>query len=143
MADAGQLAAEMESFYRRYIEAFNGEDLSALARLFCFPCAMVGGKRGMNVMNDEPAFVRMMERAKSELKAQGWTRTGIDMTHAWPMADDSGLLVSDFTRYRADGGALMSGRACYTLRRSGGQWKIMVMMGVAEPFLGPGDLPRP
>jgi hypothetical protein len=140
MASADQLAAEMESFYRQYIEVFNGGDLTALAGLFSFPCGLLSGKRGMNVLKDEAAFVQMMENAKAELKSQGWTRTGIDQTRAWPTAADMGLLISDFTR--GDGSALMHGRACYTLRRDGSQWKIATIMNVARPFLGPSDLPR-
>ncbi len=143
MASAEQLAAEMQSFYRQYIEVFNAEDLTVLAGLFSFPCALFGGRRGMNVMNDQEAFVRMMGKTKTTLKGQGWARTGIDMTHAWATAPDMGLLISDYTRYRDDGGVLLHGRACYTLRRDDAQWKIVSMMEIAQPFPGPGDVPRP
>ena len=53
-----------------------------------------------------------------------------------------GLLMTDFTRYREDGSVLERGRACYAVRRDAGAWKIVTLMEVADPYLGPGDIPR-
>jgi hypothetical protein len=142
MASAELLIAEMESFYRQYIDAFNGEDLTALAGYFSYPWAVVSGARGMNVINDEAGFVRVLQKMKASLKARGWTRSGIDLIAAWPTAKDAGLLMADYTRHRSDGGVLERGRTCYTIRRDSGRWKIVSMLEVAEPFLGPGSIAR-
>jgi hypothetical protein len=37
---------------------------------------------------------------------------------------------------------LERGRACYAVRRDAGAWKIVTLMEVADPYLGPGDIPR-
>jgi hypothetical protein len=142
MASAELLAAEMESFYRRYIDIFNSDDLTGFAGLFSYPWGVISGKRGMNVFNDEAGFVRVFQKMKASLKERGWARSAIDMMRAWPTADDTGLLMADYSRHRKDGSVLERGRTCYTLRRDGGTWKIVSMLEVTEPFLGPGDLPR-
>ncbi len=100
MANAEELTAEMESFYRQYIDTFNSDDLTALARLFSFPWGVIGAGRGMNVINDEAGFMRVMQSAKASLKRHGWARSAIDSTRAWPTAEDMGLLVADYARYR-------------------------------------------
>ena len=142
MASADLLTKEMESFYRRYIEAFNSEELTGLAELFSYPWGSIGGRRGMLVIKDQADFMRAMGKSKGVLRDRGWTRTAIDTIHAWPTADDLGLLMADFTRYREDGSVLERGRACYTMRRDAAAWKIVTLMEVANPYLGPGDFPR-
>ncbi|SRR5260370_15491857 len=143
MANADQLAAEMYAFYPRYIDSFNGDDQAAYVANFSFPCVLLGGKQAVTVVNDAATWVTMMASTKALMRGKGWARTGIEKTYAWPTAPDMGLLMSDFLRYRSDGSVLMRGRACYTLRRDGGGLKIIAMMEVASPMLGPGDVPRP
>lgn len=142
MADADLLTKEMESFYRQYIDAFNAEELTGLAGHFSFPMGLIGGKRGMVVIKEPADFVRSMGKTKDFLRHRGWARTGVDRVHAWPTADGMGLLMTDFTRYREDGSVLERGRACYSVRRDAGAWKIVTLMEVAEPYLGPGNIPR-
>lgn len=143
MADADQLAAEMHAFYPRYIDSFNGDDEAAYAANFSFPCVLLGGTPAVSVVNDAATWVAMMTKTKAIMRSKGWARTAIEKTYAWPTAPDMGLLMSDFLRYRSDGSVLMRGRACYTLRREGDRLKIIAMMEVAPPMLGPGDIPRP
>jgi hypothetical protein len=143
MANAEQLVAEMHAFYPRYIDSFNGDDAAAYAAKFSFPCVLLGGKEAVSVVNDAATWVTMMAKTKAIMRSKGWARTGIEKTYAWPTAADMGLLMADFLRYRGDGSVLMRGRACYTLRREGEQLKIIAMMEVAPPMLGPGDIPRP
>ena len=142
MTNTDLIIEEIQSSYRRYIDAFNGEDLDELAGFFSFPCGVLSGAHGMSVMKDQAEFVRVFGKMKARLKNEGWARTGIDTTHAWPTASDMALMVVDYTRYRDDATVLIRGRVCYTLRRDGGRWKIVTMSEVAEPYLGPGDIPR-
>ena len=100
------LAAEMEAFYRHYIDIFNGDDLTGFAGLFSYPWGVVSGKRGMNVINDEAGFVRVFQKMKAGLKERGWARSAIDLLRAWPTADDTGLLMADYSRHRKDGSVL-------------------------------------
>lgn len=143
MANADQVAAEMHAFYPRYIDSFNGDDPAAYAANFSFPCVLLGGKQAVTIVNDAATWLKMMASTKEIMRSKGWARTGIENTYAWPYSADSGLLMSDFLRYRDDGSVLMRGRACYTLRREDGRLKIIAMMEVAPPMLGPGDIPRP
>jgi hypothetical protein len=143
MADADQLAAEMHAFYPHYIDSFNGDDQAAYAANFSFPCVLLGGGQAVTIVKDAAAWLSMMVNAKAIMRSKGWARTGIEKTYAWPTAPDMGLLMSDFLRYRSNGSVLMRGRACYTLRREEGRLKIIAMMEVARPMLGPGDIPRP
>jgi hypothetical protein len=143
MANADQLAAEMHAFYPRYIDSFNGDDQVAYVANFSFPCVLLGGNQAVSVVNDAATWITMMANAKAAMRAKGWARTGIEKTYAWPTAPDMGLLMSDFLRHRSDGSVLLRGRACYTLRRDGDRLRIIAMMGVAPPMLGPGDIPRP
>jgi hypothetical protein len=143
MPDADQLAAEMHAFYPRYIDSFNGDDPHAYVAKFSFPFVLFGGKQGVSVVNDAATWATMVANTKAVMNSKGWARTGIEKTYAWPTAPDMGLLMADFLRYRGDGSVLMRGRACYMLRREGGQLKIIAMMDVAPPMLGPGDIPRP
>jgi hypothetical protein len=143
MPSAEQLAAEMHAFYPRYIDSFNGDDQAAYAANFSFPCVLLGGKEPVVVVKDAATWLTMMANTKEIMRSKGWARTGIEKTYAWPTAPDMGLLMSDFLRHRSDGSVLMRGRACYTLRREDGRLKIIAMMEVAPPLLGPGDIPRP
>ncbi len=143
MADAEQLAAEMHAFYPRYIESFNGDDPDAYAANFSFPCVLFGGRQPVTVVPDAATWIAMMANTKTIMKSNGWARTGIEKTYAWPTAPDMGLLMADFVRYRSDGSVLMRGRACYTLRSADGRWKIVAMMEVAPSMPGPGGIPRP
>jgi hypothetical protein len=143
MADADQLTAEMHAFYPRYIDSFNGDDAESYAANFSFPCVLLGGKQPVIVVNDAATWVKMMTSTKEIMRSKGWARTGIEKTYAWPTAPDMGLLMADFLRYRGDGSVLMRGRACYTLRRQEGRLRIIAMMEVTPPMLGPGNIPRP
>ena len=97
----------------------------------------------MNVINDEAGFVRVFQKMKAGLKERGWARSAISSpARLAAPPDDTGLLMADYSRHRKDGSVLERGRACYTLRRDAGAWKIVSMLEVSEPHLGPGDLPR-
>ena len=78
----------------------------------------------------------------TELKGCGWVRSAIDRFHAWVLAENLGMIMGDYTRYRADNSILEQGRACYTVRRDGTLWKIVTLIEIKPPFLGPGDIPR-
>jgi len=108
MANADQLAAEMQAFYPRYLDSFNGDDQSAYVANFSFPCVLLGGKQAVSVVNDAATWATMMTNTKAIMRSKGWARTGIEKNYAWPTAPDMGLLMSDFLRYRSDGSVLMN-----------------------------------
>jgi hypothetical protein len=142
MPSATEIASELEAFYKGYIDSFNREDIDAMTEGFAFPWAWVSGDRGLDVCNNEANNRRLFGEIIGDVKARGWVRSGIDRFAAWALADNLGMLLADYTRYKADGSVLESGRACYTLRRDGKSWKMVAIAEVKPPFLGPGNLPR-
>lgn len=142
MRTAEEIARELESFYRHYIEVFNREDTDQLAGCFAYPYGSVSGERGLATVASADEHRNGFRRIMTALKQQGWARSGIDRIESWAMADDLGMIVSDVTRYQLDGSRLEKLRACYMVRRDGAAWKIVTLSEVKPPFRGPGDIPR-
>jgi len=142
MPTAVEISLELETFYRGYIDAFNREDVDHFAGCFAMPYGWVNGEKGLGAVADEGAHQGFFSRIMIDLKARGWARSGIDQLKMWAYADNLGMIVADYTRYKADGSILEYGRACYTLKRDGKSWKIVTLSEIKPPFLGPCDLPR-
>jgi hypothetical protein len=142
MPAAAEIVSELETFYKGYIDAFNREDIDAFAEAFAFPYAFITGDRGLASCASESDHQRFFAKIMIDLKARGWARSGIDRMTAWAFADDLGMIVADYKRYKDDGSILEQGRACYTVRRDGKAWKMVTIAEVKAPFLGPGNLPR-
>jgi hypothetical protein len=143
MADAAQITRELESFYRRYIEIFNREETEQLIDCFTHPYAVISNSRGMVPVAGVDEHRKSFIRAMTALKGRGWARSHIDSIKAWPLSEHLGMIVSDVRRYKTDGGVLEIVRACYTLCRDGGSWKIATLVEIRPPFRGPGDVPYP
>jgi hypothetical protein len=142
MSNAAEIATELEAFYKGYSDAFNREDIDAMASVFVFPYAWISGDQGLVACNNEADHQRFFSRFMIDLKARGWIRSGIDRLTIWAFADNLGMILADYKRYKADGSILEGGRACYTVRRDGKFWKMLTITEVKPPFLGPGNLPR-
>ena len=142
MPTSDEIARELETFYTDYIDAFNREDVDHFADCFALPYAWVTGDRGLTTVANEGAHQTGFSRIMIDLKERGWARSAIDRFKAFTFADNLGMIVADYTRYKTDGSILEQGRASYTLRRDGKSWKIVTVSEVKPPYLGPGDLPR-
>ena len=53
MPTAVEIAQELESFYRGYVDAFNREDLDQVLACFAIPYGWVTGERGLTVITNE------------------------------------------------------------------------------------------
>ena len=139
MRTGEEIARELETFYRHYIDVFNRED-DGFYDCFANPYAAISGERGITtIANDNrDSFARTMKT----LKERGWKRSDIDRLKTWALADNLGMILSDVTRYKTDGAVMEKLRACYMVRRDGDAWKIVTISEVKAPFLGPGDLAR-
>jgi hypothetical protein len=142
MPTADEIKAELANFYRGYIDAFNREDLDHLLDCFAVPYAWVTGERGLGTVDSETDHQRAFSRIMIDIKARGWARSAIDQLRIWVIAENLGMILADYTRYKTDNSILEQGRACYTVRRDGKSWKMVAISEVKAPFLGPGDLPR-
>lgn len=140
MPTSDEIARELESFYRHYIDVFNRED-AGFFNCFAHPYAAVS-ERGLAAVANDDDNRTSFGRTMATLKQHGWARSGIDSIKAWALADNFGMILSDVTRYRADGSTLEKIRACYLVRRDGAGWKIMTISEIRPPFLGPGDIAR-
>jgi hypothetical protein len=142
MPSATQIVAELEAFYRGYIDDFNREDIDAMGEAFAFPYAWITGGRGLALCASERDHQSGFGQIMIAIKGRGWVRSGIDRFTAWPLAENLGMIVADVTRYQAGDAILERVRACYTLRRDGKGWKIVTIAEVKPPFLGPGGILR-
>jgi ketosteroid isomerase-like protein len=142
MPTAVEIKAELESFYRGYIDAFNREDLDHFLDCFAIPYAWVSGERGLTSTTTELDHQKAFSRVMIDIKARGWARSTIERFTAWVFAENLGMIVADYTRHKTDGSILEQGRACYTVRRDGKSWKIVALSEIKPPFLGPGDIAR-
>jgi hypothetical protein len=142
MPTAVEIKAELEAFYKRYIDSFNREDIDQFSECFGFPYAFVSGERGLSVCANEADHQRTFGPLMANLKARGWARSETDKMSAWPMAENLAMILADVTRYKTDGAVLERVRASYTLRRDAKGWKLVTIAEIKPPFLGPGELPR-
>lgn len=142
VSSAEEIESALKSFYRRYIEVFNREDLDRLVDCFAYPYGTISGERGLTPVASREDNQDGFRRAMESLKQRGWARSRIDRIRAWAMGENLGMVVSDVTRYTANESVLESLRACYMIRRDGGSWKIVTISEVKAPFLGPGDIAR-
>ena len=143
MPEADAIPTELEAFYRRYIDAFNRQEPDSFVNYFAHPYAVISGGRGVMSIADEELHRKSFERTMAALRERGWVRSGIDSIKAWSLADDLGMIVSDVTRYKADGSVLERVRACYFLCRAGTAWKIATISEIKPPHRGPGGIPYP
>jgi hypothetical protein len=141
MPTSEEIARELESFYRYYIDVFNRED-DRFFDCFAHPYGAVSGQRGLATVANDNDSRNNFRLTMTTLKERGWVRSDIDSIKAWALADNLGMIVSDVTRYKTDGSVLEKIRAIYMLRRDGALWRILTIGEVKPPFLGPGDIPR-
>lgn len=143
MRSADEIAAELESFYRDYIEIFNRQDADQFVACFAHPYGVVSGGRGLFTIADDEGHRKTFLRSMTALKQRGWARSVIDTFKGWALAPDLAMIISDVTRYKSDDSVLERVRACYMLHRDAGAWKILTLTEIKPPFTGPGDIPYP
>lgn len=139
MPDADTIIREVEAFYQAYIDGFNREDTDAFLHSFHYPNAFLGGEKGMILSTKESDQQRFYQQTMADLHQRKWSRSDVDRLQAWPLAGNMAMIVADVTRYTEDGTILEQLRACYTLRKDGGAWKILAFTEIKPPFSGPGE----
>ena len=102
MPTSEEIARELESFYRRYVDVFNREDNSFTA-YYAPVFQIVSGDPGIiSVTNDAKYWSDFMKA----LKQRGWVRSEVDRVKAWALADYLGMIIPDITRRKADNSVL-------------------------------------
>ncbi|MGC1679308.1 MAG: nuclear transport factor 2 family protein [Candidatus Binataceae bacterium] len=141
MPSAEEIVGEIEDFYRAYIDAFNREDIDSYADSFVPGYSLIHGAK-ITAYATEPELQQYSAQAFIDLKSRGWARSAVDLLKVSPLGDDQAMILAEVTRYRADESVLLHARVSYIVIRTAKGWKIAVMIPLAEPSLGPGDLPR-
>ena len=142
MPNSQEIAREVECFYRKFMDAFNRQEIVSGAKFVDLPYALISGDGGMVVCSTASEHQRLSAQIFTDLKARGWARSDIDRVRVSLFAENHALIVSDLTRRRMDGSVLQKSRFCYTARHDGSSWKMIAYSPVADGFLGPGDFPR-
>ncbi|MHB2017060.1 MAG: DUF6841 family protein [Candidatus Xenobia bacterium] len=141
MASTQQILQDVESFYRQYIDAFNQQDIEGYARCFAIPYAFVRGG-GLALCTDDRELKVLCEQTFIGLRSRGWERSEAKQLRVWLLEKNHAMIVADVWRFKSDGDVLEQGRFGYTAQHDGRNWKILTIFPIAEPYLGPGDVPR-
>lgn len=130
MSDTVQ--AEIETFYDRYITAWNARDFAAVAScysepaLFMLPAASVS-------LPDRAATISMLETLFARLTADGFSHSTVGNFTVRPCGEGMAIAdARDVKRLRGDGSAIETIDAHYVLRKDGGDWRFTVTV-TCEP----------
>jgi hypothetical protein len=131
------IAQEIDAFYRGFIDGFNREDTDMYLRSFCYPNATLSGEQGLTIRTKESEQQRFYQEIMTAIQGRGWDHTGVDHLQAWPLGSALATLVADIVRYKKDKTVIERGRYWYTVRKDGGNWKVLTLVEVKPPFTGP------
>jgi hypothetical protein len=105
-----------------FMAAFNAEDAEAIrTRWFHFPHVRFHSEI-VSVMQRPEDFHNLVWSRSGQ--AEGWTRSAWDYVDVIDAGPDKVHFRVQFTRYRADGGAIGSYRSLYIVTFQDGQWGI-------------------
>jgi ketosteroid isomerase-like protein len=131
------IVEEVDAFYRGFIDGFNREDTDLYLRSFGYPNATLSGEQGLTIRTKESEQQRFYQEIMTAIQGRGWDHTGVDHLQAWPLGSALAMLVADIVRYKKDKTVIERGRYWYTVRKDGGNWKVLTLAEVKPPFTGP------
>ena len=134
---ASTIVEEVDAFYRGFIDGFNREDTDMYLRSFCYPNATLSGEQGLTIRTKESEQQHFYQEVMIAIQGRGWDHTGVSHLRAWPLGNTLAMLVTDIVRYKRDKTVIESGRYWYTVRKEGGNWRILTLAEVKPPFIGP------
>lgn len=115
--------AEIDHFYKRYIELFNDGRVADMQDLFEFPWVILS-TQGPLLVNDPQAGLAFYTKVWRDLKEEAWATTKVEKLEWFAVGADGALLQVDFVRFRTDGTTMLTGCAYYAARRKDGVWRI-------------------
>jgi hypothetical protein len=115
-----------EAAFRRFIDAFNKEDLSALDDAWTSPLSYVTN-------GEAQVYARYHDFVNFEgLRTSGWTRTQVSRVKVLLSDDTSAVIDSTLTRLAADDTEIASGKLVFVLVRVNDCWKLRVGVNLAS-----------
>jgi ketosteroid isomerase-like protein len=127
----------LEQFYMDYNAAFNAANLATVESHFIFPWLVISAA-GVRQVEDGPDRSAHYQSVIDALRAKGWSGSRIDRYEQYRMGEDSALVAVHYSRLRADGSMIDSGRAGYMLRHTDDGWKFTAIL---DGFGRDGDRP--
>ncbi|MHB8383891.1 MAG: nuclear transport factor 2 family protein [Candidatus Binataceae bacterium] len=126
-----EIIAEVEAFYRAYIDAFNREDIDSYSDFFMPGYSLILPD---NVATYATAaeLQRYSAQAFIDVKSRGWTRSAVDLLKVTPLGDNQAMILAEVTRYRGDESVLLRARVSYIVIRTAQGWKIAAMIPLAS-----------
>ena len=126
--------AELTAFYKSYIDTFNRRDLPAVPRFFAYPWVTVDGTGTVHTIANEATQLAMWKEIITGLEAKEWSHSEIEHLDVHLTGADTGLLATDFVRWRKGGTPIERRRGFYVVRRFDDGWKIVSAWDAARPF---------
>lgn len=126
MSDASPAEA-LAVFYRDYIDRFNTRDARAMAPLFDYPAVMTMAT-GVVSLADADACAVFYAGVLDYMREHGWDKSAVDGLQTFVHADDSALILADYSRHRRDGSLLERGRSAYVMRKRDGIWRVTAII---------------
>ena len=115
-----------EHTFRRFIDAFNREDLDALDDAWTSPFAYASN-------GEVKTFAKYRDFVNFDgLRATGWARTRIDSLDVLLDDGTTALISADLCRLASDGTELASGSLSFVLVNGRVGWKLRVGMNFAN-----------
>jgi hypothetical protein len=138
MSSVEQIRKELEAFYKSYVAAINGKDVSAISECFACPGALITGQGVYQWVTETTSNICWENLWPTSKNVDGRAQRSFNSRYGrWPK-----IWPCFWHLFKANGSVLEQVRPCYTVRRDAENWKIVTVSEVAPPFLGPGDLPR-
>jgi hypothetical protein len=118
--------------FRRYTQAFSSLDPVAAARHFHEPAISITPDRVV-ALPDAAAVVREYEGVMAQLRTAGYARTDFTSLAERRLADDLAVVTAVAAWKKESGEEMRRFGMTYTLRRTGGDWHIVVL-AVHDPL---------
>jgi ketosteroid isomerase-like protein len=117
--------ATITQAFERYVDTFQSLDPKAALRSLHVPTLIVDAQ-GSRVLSTEADAEAFLGRVMHDLEARGYARSAIVDSHVHVLSETLAVVSVSRIRYDRSGRELERLGETYTLRQSGGDWKIVV-----------------
>ena len=113
--------------YKRYLTAFNANDLELINDCISYPLAYIGG--------DSVALLDQFPINPADMKAsKGWDRSEAFEVDVVAVGESKAhLLMRNTRRLRKDGSLIEEATGFYAYKKVGGEWKMFAISDIVFP----------
>jgi hypothetical protein len=113
-----------ESAFRAYVRAFETLDPEAVLAFYHLPSIFIA-PQGVFVASDANTLRALMGQFTGQLRAQSYRRTEVSGLVVRALSAELASCGGVFVRFDVDGQEIARSGFTYTVRNSGGSWKIV------------------